>query len=420
LREKLGASLAQAQWIVEAYMLFLTSLMLVGGALGDRWGRRFVFTLGILLFAAASAACGMASDVQQLVIARGAQGIGAALLVPGSLALISANFDRKHRGRAIGTWAAFTSITAGIGPLIGGWLVEHISWRWIFFLNVPLTAAVLLIVRAGVPESKGEPATARIDWMGAALATAGLFGLVFGLIEGGGRGLGEPSVYASLLLGVLCLVAFWIVESRLPHPMMPLSLFRSRTFTGANLLTLFLYCGLGAVMFVLPFALIEAHGYTVVEAAAALMPFIAIMFFMSRWSGGLIDRYGARLPLTLGPAIAGVGFILFSWAGEGTYWTSVLPAVLVMAFAMAITVAPLTTAVMTSVDEAHAGLASGINNAMSRLASLLAVAIVGVVAPGSFETGLVRVAWLSALLAWVGAMAASTLIVAEGRKRSSA
>jgi EmrB/QacA subfamily drug resistance transporter len=411
LRERLAASPAEAQWIVEAYMLFLASLILVGGALGDRWGRRFVFVLGTVTFALASAWCGMARNVTQLIVARGAQGIGAALLVPGSLALISANFSKETRGNAIGTWAAVTSIAAGVGPILGGWLVQSVSWRWIFFLNVPLAALVLAIVWRRVPESRGQAATGRVDWIGAALATAGFFGLVFGLIEGERRGFADTYVRQSLGLGALALVAFAAVEWRVRHPMMPPVLFRSRAFTGANLLTLLLYCALGATTFVLPFTLIQLHGYSVVQAAIAQAPFIIVMAVVSPWSGRLMDRYGARLLLTIGPATAALGFALFGRAAEdGSYWRSVFPAVIVMSLGMAVTVAPLTTTVMTSVDESRAGLASGINNAVSRIAILLAVAIAGVVTEGSFQTGLARVAWMSAALAVAGAASAALLV----------
>lgn len=411
LRQQLAATAAQVQWIVEAYMLFLASLLLVGGALGDRWGRRRVFVVGVLIFAAASAWCGMTPDVGQLILARGAQGIGAALLVPGSLALISANFNKEKRGRAIGTWAGFTSITAGIGPILGGWLVQEFSWRWIFFLNLPLAALVLAIVWWRVPESRSEPVTAGIDWLGAALATAGLFGLVFGLIEGGSRAFSERPVILSLAFGAAALFAFVLVEWRSRHPMVPPDLFRSRTFTAANLLTLFLYCALGAAMFVLPFNLIQVQGYSVVQAAAALLPFVAVMSVLSRWSGSLLDRYGPRLPLTLGPMIAAVGFALFTGAAHGgSYWTTVFPAVMVMSLGMAISVAPLTTTVMSSVEGDRAGLASGINNAVSRLAMLLAVAVAGVISDGSFQTGLVRVGWMSAALALAGGVSAGLLV----------
>ena len=411
LRQKLAATAAEVQWIVEAYMLFLASLILVGGALGDRWGRRRVFVVGILIFSAASAWCGMAPNVGHLIVARGAQGIGAALLVPGSLALISANFSKKSRGRAIGTWAAFTSIAAGIGPILGAWLVQEISWRWIFFLNLPLAGLVLAITWWRVPESRGERATAGIDWLGATLATSGLFGLVFGLIEGGSRGFAERRVILSLALGAATLFAFALVEWRSRHPMVPPALFRSRTFAGANLLTLFLYCALGATTFVLPFTLIQVHGYSVVQAAAALLPFVAVMSLLSRWSGHLMDRYGSRLSLTLGPMTAAGGFALLTRAAQGgSYWTTVFPGIMVMSLGMAVSVAPLTTTVMTSVADSQAGLASGINNAVSRLAILLAVAIAGLISEGSFQTGLIRVGRMSAALAVAGAVSAALLV----------
>ncbi len=302
--------------------------------------------------------------------------------------MITANYSKATRGRAIGTWAGFTAIAAGIGPIVGGWLVQEISWRWIFYINVPLAALVIAIVRK-VPESRNEQETAGIDWIGAALVTAGLFGLVFGLVEAGSKGFSDLRVVVALALGATALVAFIIEERRCPHPMVPPAIFASRTFTGANVLTLFLYCGLSATMFVLPFNLIQVHGYSVVEAASAFLPFVMVMFLLSRWAGGLLDRYGARLPLTVGPLIAASGFLLFARSLEGSYWSAVLPAVIVLSIGMAISVAPLTATVMTSVDESRAGLASGINNAVSRLASLLAVAVVGVVVAGPIENGLV-------------------------------
>ncbi|HEX5032572.1 MAG TPA: MFS transporter [Candidatus Eisenbacteria bacterium] len=373
---------ADLQWVVESYALFLSALLLVGGSLADQFGRRRVYALGVLLFAGASIVCGLAPTIGSLIAARAIQGIGAALLVPGSLALISASFDPSSRGRAIGTWSGFSGITTAIGPLLGGWLVNH-SWRWAFFINVPIATIVLLLLRR-VPESR-SPEARHVDVPGAALATLGLGGMVFGLIESPRRGWGDPMVIAGMVLGVVCLALFLFVEARSKSPMLPLSLFRSPSFAGANALTLFLYGALAAVFFFLPLNLIEVQGYSPLGAGAALLPFIVILFLLSRWSGGLVERMGARLPLIVGPLVAAVGFFLLSLPETGrTYLVSFFPGILVLGLGMAVSIAPLTTTVMNAVDRESAGIASGVNNAASRVAGLLAIALFGMMLSARF------------------------------------
>lgn len=388
LQVELAAGLAALQWVVEAYLLFLAALVLVGGVLGDRFGRRRIFALGIAIFALASLLAGLAADMPQLIAARALQGIGGALLVPGSLAIISATFSGEQRGRAIGTWSALTALAVVAGPLLGGWLIDTVSWRWIFFINLPPAAVVLVILYRFVPESRGE-APGPLDLAGALLATLGLAALVFGLVEAGTRGFDDRLVIGTLVVGAVALVAFLIGERHAAAPMLPLGLFRSRNFSGANLVTLMLYGALSGGLFFVPYNLVQVQGYSSTAAGAALLPLVVIISAMSRWAGGLVGRFGERLPLVLGPAVATVGFALFALPGVGgSYWTTFFPAAAVLGIGMGITVAPLTTVVMGSVTDDKAGLASGVNNAVSRLAGLVAIAAMGIVVAAAFNTAL--------------------------------
>lgn len=386
LQAELHATITDVQWVVEAYALFLGALILVGGSMGDQLGRKRVFLFGTVFFTASSVLCGVAASPRVLIAGRALQGIGAAFLVPGSLAIISATFSDAERGRAIGTWSGFSAITTAIGPVIGGWLIQHVSWRAAFFVNVPLAVIVVALSLRFMEESKDPSRTATIDWAGAVLTILGLGGIVFGLLEWPPLGPGHPLVIGALSLGVACLASLVVVELRASNPMLPLHLFRSRTFTLTNVLTLLLYGALGVVLFLLPLDLIQIRHYSATEAGAALVPLAIIMFALSRWAGGLVSRVGARLPLTVGPTIAALGIALFARAGIGnSYWSTIFPAVCLLGVGMTITVAPLTTTVMGAVATSHSGVASGVNNAVARVAGLLAIAIFGVFLVRAFD-----------------------------------
>jgi EmrB/QacA subfamily drug resistance transporter len=380
MQRNLGATVGQMQWIVEAYALLLAALVLVGGALGDRYGRRNVFLAGVGLFALASAACGAAPGVETLIAARAVQGVGAALLVPGSLALISAAYPEKTRGAAIGTWSSWSAITAGLGPVAGGWVVAHASWRWLFFFNVPVAAVVIALGARRVAETRDPEAPPRLDLAGAALATLGLGLVVYALVDAGGAAgrLATARVLVPLALGALTLVAFVVLEARRQAPMVSLGLFRSRTFSGANLLTLLLYAAMGGALFFVPFNLIQVQHYSPAAAGAALLPLVFLISGMSRWSGALATKIGARPLLVAGPLTAAVGFALLALPATGaSYWRAFFPGITVLGVGMGLTVAPLTSAVMGALEPRHAGVASGINNAVARTAGLLAIAALG-------------------------------------------
>jgi EmrB/QacA subfamily drug resistance transporter len=381
IQSSLAASGSELLWIINAYTLMLASFILVGGSLGDKLGRKQIFILGIGIFILASLACGLAPSVGFLIGARISQGVGGALMVPGSLALISAAYSPDRRGRAIGTWSAVTTIAMVAGPVIGGFLAEAGVWRAVFFINVPLGITALITLATKVPESRNEDSPEGIDWAGALLATLSLVALAYGFLSAPDYGLGAPRIFGSITLGIVFLVFFLLIENRSDHPMITLSLFKSRAFTGANLLTLFLYGALAAYSLFLSLNIIQVQGYRESVAGFAFLPFILALAGMSRWTGRLADRTGPRRWLILGPAVVGVGFFMTALVGltDGPqdYWKTFLPSIVVFGIGMGFTVAPLTTTVMTSLDTKFAGTASGINNATSRVAGVLAIAVLG-------------------------------------------
>jgi EmrB/QacA subfamily drug resistance transporter len=407
IQQDLAVSLPTTLWVMNAYTLGLAALMLIGGAAGDIYGRRRIFVAGIVLFTLASVFCGFSAAAAPLIVGRAVQGIGGALLVPANLAIIGAVFEKNERGKAIGTWAAFSAVTGALGPVLGGFLTDTLSWHAIFFLNVPIAALTLFITWRHMPETRNRDAAGALDWPGAALISLALAALALALTEAGDLGWTSPLVVGGFLAAIAFLAAFLWVEAHHDHPMVPLSLFRSPDFSGANLLTLLLYAALSGMFFLVPFNLIQVQGYAATETGVAFLPVILTIAFLSRLSGDLQDRIGPRRLLTVGPLVAAAGFALLARPGAGaSFWTGLVPPMVTIGLGMAIVVAPLTTTVMSAVSEARTGVASGINNSVSRLAGLLAVALFGTLAVLLFQHG------LSARLAGAGFEASSSVVLA--------
>jgi EmrB/QacA subfamily drug resistance transporter len=391
IQQALHAEAASTQWIVNAYLLLLAALVLIGGSAADRYGRRRIFLFGIAVFTAASIVCGLSPDITVLVVSRAIQGFGAALLTPASLAMLGATFDEHERSHAIGIWAGAGALTAAAGPVLGGWLVDQVSWRAIFLLNVPLAIAAAGLAIFFARESRDDNAKP-LDWKGAVAVAIGLAAITWGLSAIPAAGFQNKAVLGALGLGIALLILFVVVEVRSGEAaMMPLSLYKSRNFSATNTLTLLLYFALGGALYFLPFGLIRLGFYSATQAGAALLPFALIMGFGASFAGTLSERFGARLSLAAGPAIAACGLALLAFADLGkSYWAGVFPAIGVLAIGMTITVPPLTSTVMASVGEARAGIASGVNNAVARVAGLLAVAALGAGLFASFSHHLVE------------------------------
>lgn len=385
IQSSLGATVADMQWVVSIYTFILGTLILTGGSAGDYYGRKRVFGFGVFLFLLSTVWCGLAPDVHQLIIARGGQAVGGAMMIPGSLAIITDLYEKEQRGKAIGTWSGFTALSTAAGPLLGGILVDQFSWRFIFLISIPMAIAALIILYWRVPESRAVSEEGQPDWKGALLATLGLGLICFGLIEASDLGVYDPVVIFTLLAGALIFLGFIWVENAIPNPMMPPELFKSRSFTGANLVTMFFYFSLAGVFFLLPFNFIQIQGYSATAAGAAFIPFPLLVGVLSRWSGGLVVRFGAKPLLVAGPLLTGCGFVLLGIYGiDSYYWTSFFPGISFMGLGVAVSFAPMNTTVMSSVSKQDAGTASGINKAISRLSGMLSVALLGALAIALF------------------------------------
>jgi EmrB/QacA subfamily drug resistance transporter len=414
------ASLATLQWVVTGYTLTLAGLLLFSGALGDRYGRKKIFMIGVVWFAVASALCAAAPDSAVLVLARAVQGVGAALLTPGSLAILEASFRPEDRSKAIGAWSGFAGVGTAIGPFLGGWLIAAASWRLIFVINLPIAVVVIFFTRRHVPESHDPDLTGRLDRGGAVLVTLGLVGLTYGLIEGPSSGWGKPVTVTALIAGVALLAAFVGRERRASAPLLPLGIFRSVQFTSANVVTFVVYGALGGALFLLPIQLEQVSRYTALEAGISLLPVTVIMLVLSARSGALAARIGPRLQMSVGPVVIGAGLLLFYRVGpNGSYVTEVLPAVLVFGLGLAINVAPLTATVLAAAPAENAGTASAVNNDVARAAALIAVAVLPAAAgltgaayldPKLFSAGFHTASLISACLCFLaGGLAALTI-----------
>src|SRR4051794_12897198 len=411
---------AGLQWIVNAYTLTLAGLLLLGGTLGDRYGRRRVFVVGTVWFAVASLLCGVAPDATTLILARALQGVGAALLTPGSLAILQASFVEHDRPRAIGAWSGFGGVATAVGPFLGGWLISLVSWRLVFFLNLPLAVAVVLIASRHVPESRAPAGTGRLDLTGGFMVTVGLAGLTYGLIEGADRGWTSPGVLTALVAGVVLLVGFVLVEARTANPMLPLEVFSSRQFSATNAVTFVVYGALGGVLFLLPVVLQEVAGYSPALAGTSLLPVTAIMLVLSSRSGALAARIGPRLQLSVGPVVVAAGLALLARIDSGgNYVTELLPAVVVFGLGLAVTVAPLTATALSAAPVEHAGVASAVNNDVARTAGLIAVAVLPAAAgitgdtyldPEALASGFRVAALLAAVACALGGLLAAATI----------
>src|SRR6266540_1250693 len=425
--EDLDADMSGLQWIINGYMLLLASLILISGSLGDRLGRRRTFVVGVIWFAAASAICAIAPNLEVMIAGRVLQGIGGALLTPGSLAILQTTFEHSDRGKAVGAWSGLTSVAAAVGPFVGGGLVDSGSWRLIFLINIPLALVTVPVTLRHVPETRDETATGKLDLQGAVLATAGLAGLTFGLISAGDRGFGNGLVLATLAIGVVALAVFVDVERRSSHPMLPPGIFANIRFTGANLVTVVVYGALGTATFLVIVYLQTALKYDALWAGAALLPMTVLMLGLSGYAGGLAEKIGARVPMTVGPLLMAAGFLLMLRIKPGaSYIGAVLPSVIVLGFGLVATVAPLTATVLSSVEDHHAGIASGVNNAIARSAQLMSVAAIPIAAgitgdayrdPIAFGNGFDKAMWISAVLAVVGAALAWITLGDRARKK---